>query len=245
MRAGTADHMILCSICRRENHHFATTCASCGGYLQNRTENLDLFATAWGVIERPLRTFRLIALSRRKNFAPFVAALAGIGLTFGLFWSVAAGEHTENAASLFIAGIVVGPFAGIALVLFYSLLVKAMTASRGSTLRFGNAFAVYSYALVPVVLTVIFLLPVEIIAFGRFFFTNHPTPYSLSPVVYVCLIGLDALCAAWTLSLLAAGTKVLLDASWKRSLVLFGLPLLLLAAGIAGGVRILLPGGGS
>ena len=235
--------MNTCSICQAENHHLAATCVSCGGYLQNRTENLDLFATSWTVIERPIRAFRMIALSRRKNFAAFVSAMAGIGFMFGLFWVIAAGEYAASGTSLFAAGVLVGPLFGMLLILFFAYLVKSMAASVGSAVSLKNAFAIYSYALVPVVFSVLFLLPVEIIAFGRFFFTLHPTPFSLRPLSYVTLIGLDGLCALWTLYLLWAGTKVLLDVTWRRAAVVFGLPLLLLAAGIVGGLRLLLPKG--
>jgi hypothetical protein len=235
--------MIVCSICNAENHHLAATCASCGGYLQNRTENLDLFATCWGVIERPARTFRMIALSRRKNFAAAVAALAGIGMVFALFWAVAAGEYAPSTLSLFVAGIAVGPAVGLLLLAFHALLVKAMAGTQGVPLGTKNAFAVYSYAMVPVALSVLVLLPVEIISFGRFFFTVQPSPYSLRPLAYVVLIGLDSLCALWTLLLLLAGTQVLLDVSWRRALVIVGVPLLLLLGGVIGAVRLFLAKG--
>ena len=60
---------------------------------------------------------------------------------------------------------------------------------------------------------------------------------------YAILIGLDALCAAWTFYLMGLGTNVLLNSSWKRSLVVLGVPLLLLLAGIVGCLRFLLPKG--
>ncbi len=235
--------MNTCPICQVQNHHLAVTCTSCGGYLQNRSENLDLFATAWTIIERPVRAFRMIALSRRKNFAAAVAALAGIGFAFGIFWVIGAGEYTSSAVNLFAAGTLLGPAVGMTVVLCFTMLVKAMAATQGSAVSVKNAFAIYSYALVPVVLSVLFLLPVEVIVFGRYFFFLHPTPYSLRPVAYVTLVGLDTLCALWTLYLLWAGTKVLLDLTWRRALIIFIVPLLLLVAGIIGGLRLVLPKG--
>jgi hypothetical protein len=237
--------MIRCAICKAENHHLAVLCTACGGYLQNRAENLDLFATCWEVVERPMRAFRGIALSRRKNFSSIVASLAGIAFVFAALWAIAAAEYTPNTFTIFAAGFLLGPVTGVLLLWALALLVKAMAAAQGLPLSARNAYAVYAYAMVPLVMTVLLILPLEVVAFGRFLFTAQPTPYSLRPMMYLALTGLDLLCALWTLALLIAGTRVLLDIAWRRAAVTLLVPLLLLLAGITGGLRLLLHKGGA
>jgi hypothetical protein len=237
--------MITCAICAAQNHHLAVVCVSCGGYLQNRAENLDLFATCWEVVERPMRAFRGIALSRRKNFSSIVASLAGVAFVFAAFWAIAAAEYASSTFTLFAAGFVLGPVTGVVLLAALALLVKAMAATQGLSLSMRNAYAVYAYATVPLILTVLLLLPLEVVAFGRFLFTAQPSPYSLRPVMYLVLTGLDLLCALWTLALLVAGTRVLLDVAWSRAVATLMVPLLLLLAGITAGLRLLLHKGGA
>lgn len=237
--------MIRCSICSAENHHLATVCAACGGFLQNRTENLDLFATCWSVLERPGRAFRTIALSRRKNGSTIVAAVSGIAMVFALFWAIAAAEYAPNTVSLFGAGFLSGVFVGPLMVLAYGVLFKAMATAQGRRVSLLNGYAVFSYALVPVLLSVILVFPLEIVAFGRYFFTAQPTPYSLRPMMYMVLVGLDALFSLWSLVLVCQGARVLLDASWSRTFLSVAVPLLLLGAGLTGCLRMFLPAGGA
>ena len=68
---------MLCPICQHENHHLAVVCVSCGSYLQTRVDNLDLFATAGKLIERPRQAFHAIAISRHKNYTILLATLSG------------------------------------------------------------------------------------------------------------------------------------------------------------------------
>jgi len=82
--------MITCPVCGTRNHHLTIVCGSCGGFIQGRVENLDLFSTIWKLIERPRAAFLSISLSRYKNYSTIVPSVAGIGLVFAFFWFIPA-----------------------------------------------------------------------------------------------------------------------------------------------------------
>ncbi len=206
--------MIHCPVCATPNHHLNIVCSSCGGFVQGRVDNLDLFSTIWKLIERPRAAFLAIALARYKNYSTIVSAVGGIGMVFAFFWFIKAGDFTSSAFNLLLGGFVAGPPAGVLLIATVSLFAAALIRSTGTPVRFRNLYAVLSYSLVPVLLSVVFVLPLEIFTFGRYFFSLNPPPWLLKPVSYYIFLSLGALVAGWTVFLAVTGMKVLLDCRW-------------------------------
>jgi hypothetical protein len=214
--------MITCPVCGTTNHHLSVTCVSCGGYVQGRVDNLDLFSTIWKLIEHPRAAFLSISLARYKNYTTIVPAIAGIGAVFAFFWYIKAGDITTSAFSLFAAGAVTGPPAGVLMLLTMALLVRGALRIGRTPVRFRNLYAVLSYSLVPVLLSVVFILPLEVFTFGRYFFSLNPPPWLIRPVSYYLFLSLDALVAAWTIVLAVTGLKVLIDCPWWKSAAIVG-----------------------
>lgn len=211
--------MITCPVCAAPNGDLDVVCVSCGGFLQQRIENLDLFATGWGLIERPARTFHTIAIARHKNFSLLLAAAAGIPLAFLFFRAVHAGEAAGGLLPIVAAALAAGPPAGIAAVLAGATAAWAAGAVTGAAVRWRNAFAVAAWGLLPVVMAGIVVVPLELLSFGEFLFSRNPGPSLLRPGTYLLLLGLDILFAAWALFLEAAGMRAVVGARpWWRAL---------------------------
>ena len=232
--------MIVCPVCNSSNHHLAVVCTSCGSFLQRKVDNLDLFETSWTVLESPRRGFRSIAIAHHKNYVFALSSLAGIGFAFTYFWLVKAGDVMTDLIGLLAAGISSGIIVGPFIVLLFSLILKVLTIFGRTKVGYRNLYAVSSYSLLPVVISVFTLLPVELLTFGTFMFSRNPSPYLLKPVSYIVILSLDGMCALWTIVLLATGMKVLLDSGWKRAwavafislLIFFGLLAELFSASI-------------
>lgn len=203
--------MIRCPVCSAENHHLAITCNKCGAFLQNKIEALDLFTTAWRVLERPTRTFHTISVSRHKNYSVFLSSIAGIGFLFTAFWIINAGGLTNSLPRFLGAGILFGLPLGVITVVLFSIVCIITARLMRIRVHFKNCYAVTSYALIPVVASVIFVLPLEIMTFGLHFFSKNPSPYLLKPTVYILLLILDGLFALWSLILIEIGIKKLTD----------------------------------
>ncbi len=211
---------MICAVCHTENNHLTIVCTTCGGFLQTRIENLDLFATAWGIVEHPRKTFHTIAIANHKNYAVILSALSGIAIAFFIFWCVKAAEYTDSLLSIIAAGTITGPFIGVATVLACAALVKISSSFTRVKASYWQMYALTSYALVPVLASAIFILPIELMTFGAWFFAKNPSPFVIKPVSYVILTGLDALFALWSLALLAIGWKTLLKASWAQVILI-------------------------
>jgi hypothetical protein len=91
---------------------------------------------------------------------------------------------------------------------------------------------------VPVLLSLILVLPIELLTFGMYMFTSNPHPAVIKPVSYYVLVGFDVLLGAWALILAVLGTRVVLRVSVMRSslaaVILLIVVVAILAAGTPG-----------
>lgn len=211
--------MIVCAVCHTENSHLAITCKRCGGFLQARIENLDLFSVAWKVLERPRKAFHIVAVAQHKNYSLLLSGIAGVGIVFFLFWSIEAGEYSESLINLMAAGFASGPLIGLLIVWSYAVCMRLISVFSNVRISLWQLYAVTSYALVPVVASVVFVLPIELMTFGLYFFTKNPSPYLLKPLSYVIMLILDGGFALWAFILLLVGTKTLFNGGWWMTIV--------------------------
>ncbi len=221
--------MILCSVCQTENDKYATICKKCGGFLQNRVPNLNLFDTLWRIIENPREAFRLIMLAEHKNYALFLYALCGISVAFSGFWYFRIGDRFENVLLLIFWALLIGVPLGIALCPIVSSFHWMLSKLLGGKASFRTSMGITSYALTPFTISLLLLLPIELMTFGMYLFTFNPHPIAIKPVSYIVLIGLNSVMILWAFILLITGTKVGNQISlWKSVLIiaiLYGLVL--------------------
>lgn len=216
------------------------TCSSCGGYLQTRVDTLDLFSTAWRVIERPFKAFHTIAIARHKNYVLLLSALAGLAIVFTLFWAITAARYAESTLNILIAGFVVGPLFGIVLLLFLSILIVTIARVFGFHTRMKGTFAVVAYASIPWVFIGLFIFPVEVLTFGTYLFSNNPSPYTIKPLSFIVLLILHGTFALWNLLLLLVGIRVLCDASWQKAIAIWSISIAIICGIFYGTLQLLL-----
>ncbi len=233
--------MLSCPVCQTMNDHLAITCKSCKSFLQQRIENLDLFSTIWDVIERPGKAFRTIALANHKNYVFLLSAVAGIAFVFTLEWLIKAGEYTDSLIALVGAGFVIGPIFGIIALLFLSLFGVSLGRVLGLKMTVRNTLAVLSYAMLPHVIRLIFILPIELMTFGLYFFTKNPSAYQIRPTSYVLLIGLDGLLSMWGCILIFLGIRSLTEASMPKAFVILLLMVIIVGGITAGSLHLITP----
>ncbi len=221
--------MITCPICRRENHHLAVTCAGCGGFLQQRVETLDLFATLGRLIESPRRTFHTIGVARHKNYTTLLSMAIGWPLIFAVFWIAKAGEHAPSFLHLLLAGLATGPLAGLVSFLFVACVMAICTRLLRRRVSFRNAFALLAYGFMPHLFVLVFLLPVVFLSFGLYFFTGNPAPQMLRPFSFYAIAALYVGFTLWTVILLLVGMREMSGAGWRISAIAVLLPMVLYA----------------
>lgn len=200
--------MVLCSVCNTENDEYATICIKCGSFLQNRIPNLDLFNILWRIIENPRKAFRIIVLAEHKNYALLLYVLFGMSIAFSFFWYFRIGDRFENILHLILWAIMIGvPLGGVLCPIissFHWILSKLATGKA----TFRNSMGITSYSLMPLILSLLLLLPIELMTFGMYLFTFNPHPFAIKPISYIVLIGLNVLLMLWVFLLLIIGTNV-------------------------------------
>ena len=221
--------MILCSVCQTENDQYITICKKCGGFLQNRVPNLDLFDTLWKIIESPREAFRLIMVAEHKNYALFLYALGGINIIFSGLWYFRIGDRFADVLHLIFKALLIGVPLGIVLCPIVSFFHWMMSTLLGGKASFRTSMGITSYALTPITMSLFLLLPIGLMTFGMYLFTFNPHPMAIKPVSYIVLIGLNVVMILWVLILLIIGTNVGNQISLWRSVlivaILYGLVL--------------------
>jgi hypothetical protein len=212
--------MIRCPNCGIENGDLGVVCVRCGSFLQARVATLDLFTTAWQLIEAPRKAMRRVVAAVHKNYTIFLSSFYGIGLAFFLLWVLNLGELFENLVYLLFTAILIGPALGIIHIFLAGLIGVLAGRLWGIRMRFGNVFGVAAYATVPEILSIALVLPIELLTFGLYMFSNNPSPLVIKPFPYVVFMILDGLAILWSLTLFTIGIRTLGIASFIKAAII-------------------------
>jgi hypothetical protein len=209
--------MVQCPACAFENDEFATICSKCRAFIQNRVPNLNFFDTSWGILESPFKTFRLIGIAEHKNYSGFLICCFGIAVSFTAAWYLKIGVFFETLLDLipfmFGVGVILGGIFAAVLPVIHHKATKI----AGAEARVRQSYGVLAYSFVPILLSLILILPIELLTFGMYMFTSNPHPAVIKPVSYYVLLGCDTLLATWTVVLVFVGTRTVQRASVTRS----------------------------
>ena len=210
--------MISCSVCAHSNDDLDTICASCGSFIQDRIPNLDFFATLWELVESPNKAFHRIIRAEHKNYVLFLMFFLGIAAAFTLLWARHAGNEFDNLLYIVLLGFVLGlgmtyPV-GLALVFVLHWFMKLL-GGRGVL---KNTYAVLGWSLMPIMLSVVIVLPIELAAIGLRLFSTNPSPMEIKPVVFIVLFAFEMFAIAWSMSLARVGLSIAHKISPLKSL---------------------------
>jgi|WetSurMetagenome_2_1015567.scaffolds.fasta_scaffold272603_1 hypothetical protein len=211
--------MLICPVCGVENGDLDVVCKSCKGFMQAKVDTLDLFSTVWGLLEQPRRTFRRIALAKSKNYVILLSAALGVAIVYLYFWYWQVAVHIPSLVTLLGIGLLVGPPLGNVFVALCGAVIGFILRARGINLTSRNTRAVLAYACVPLVASLLVVMPLEIAIFGSYFFDNNPPPMVINPVAYIGLVGLDALAGVWSVILLMLGLRYAAGTPWIVSII--------------------------
>jgi hypothetical protein len=160
------------------------------------------------MVENPAEAFRKIIIAEHKNFVLFLSLFLGLAAVFGMMWAKQSGNLFDNLFPLLLYGTVLGLVSGIPL--FYLLcgvMHGAAKVLKGKA-SFKVTYGIVGWSLVPVMFSVVFILPLELSSLGLIFFSSNPTAHEVKPVVTSVLVGLDGLFVLWTVILGAYGMAV-------------------------------------
>lgn len=179
-------------MCETDNLDLAVRCSSCGSILQDSVKALDLFTTIFNIWRYPDATLRKIILASHRNYSLVLAALEGIGLSFlALYIIKAADIYSVQFGRLLIIGSILGLVVFLPAV--YAFGGVSFVALRGwrSGASLKGFLSSIIYALHPLAIGTVLLVPMQVAVFGSFLFSNNPSPQVINPVSFYFLAFLD------------------------------------------------------
>ena len=201
--------MITCPICQTQNNHLTSICMKCGGYLQTKVDNINLFETLWTLIEHPSKAFKNIAMAKHKNYIVLLAFLSGIDLSFLLLWFWNVYDRLEDSKVFLLAGSGGGILFGLIFITIISLFVLSLAKIFKVKTLFRNVWSVVSFSFVPLIYAFIFLMPVKLLAFGINYFSTNPSPETLNQFVYDLLLIIEGSMISWAAILFIIAVKTI------------------------------------
>ncbi len=79
-----------------------------------------------------------------------------------------------------------------------------------------NTYAVFGWSLIPIMLSVSIILPIELASIGLRLFSTNPSPMEIKPVVYIVLMFFDVFTVLWSINLARVGLSIAHNISaWK------------------------------
>ncbi|MBI5214643.1 MAG: YIP1 family protein [Ignavibacteriae bacterium] len=211
--------MITCPVCNTSNHHLKISCVSCGSYIQQKVDTLDLFGTIWKLIETPKKAFHAIAIATHKNYSLLLGSLSGYAFVALIFWLIKAGDIANHIVELMLAWLAVSPVVGLIIFFLNLFFLRILMRATGNVVSFRNLMGVVSYSFVPLIISAFLILPIEVITFGIFLFTKAPNPFTLLPQSAIFLFSFDAILSLWSFLLYVIGIRTLLDCSLGKALL--------------------------
>jgi hypothetical protein len=133
-------------------------------------------------------------------------------------------------------GLVLGGMFALVLPFLHQKITKVL----GARAIVRQSYGVLAYSFVPILLSLILVLPIELLTFGMYMFTSNPHPAVIKPVSYYVLVGFDALLGGWAFILAVLGTRVVQRVSVMRSSLAVVILLLVMIAILAAGAPGLL-----
>jgi hypothetical protein len=214
-------------------------CSSCGGLLQQRAKTLDLFATLFNVWRYPDFTFRKIILAEHRNYAFLIALFEAVGMSFLFLFTVKAGDiFSIELIRLLSTGLGFAVAAYLPFLYLFCLLSYFLSRASQTGASLRGFMAGMIYAMHPIAVSAIVILPLEVAVFGPYVFSNNPSPLTINPAPFYllgildCLLGFAAIMFVARLSKLLFGTR-------KKAIIFVGIFFILFIVSVELTKRIL------
>ena len=211
---------ILCPICHVENSALDYRCMKCGAFIQDRVPAVDLFATIFQLFDNPRAAFMRIARSEQKNYTYTLFFFSGYALSAIIAMIGRLGNEEMNFIILLGLFILCAPVAGLVLMPCIStlafLLLKYFWQAPAS---FRNVSMMLAYSMIPIVISSVFVLPVEFALFGNYLFSDNPAPWIFKPTEFYLLASIDIIATGWSIFLVTLSFRSVYSLRLVKSIV--------------------------
>jgi hypothetical protein len=200
---------VICKNCSSENPIHTHICSNCKYFFRDRVYNINIWETVEQIIEAPGKAFLKIVYSEHKNFIVFLSFLLGLRiLVLSRFVSVPISNLTISTTPL-ILSYLISLSSIVILFLLSSSIIMYILNKTGYKVRFRDIYTLNIYSNIPNLFAVIILLPIELIVFGDYLFSNNPNPFQVKPTIAYILSSIEFGMLIWAFILNVIALNVL------------------------------------
>lgn len=192
---------VICKNCSAENPVYSHTCGNCRYFIRDRVYNINIWETIGQIIESPGTAYKKVIYSEHKNFIVFLTFLLALRyLILSRFVSVPLSEATISSTPL-LTGYLITLAATTGFLLAFAFIAKVVFNSSNYKVRIRDIYALNVYSNIPNFFAVLFLLPIELVIFGDYIFSNNPTPFQMKPLFAYVLAAVEVGLIIWSILL--------------------------------------------
>jgi hypothetical protein len=186
-------HFTNCSSCGTVNSRHRHICSNCKAYLRERIVNIDLWDTVLGLLESPVKTYNNIIFAENKNFLILFLLFITLKLIIiSKFISILTLYRETTISSFILLALSILTILLIIISLF-SWLLQIILKKKHIDIRFKDNFSIITFSLFPLIASLFFLFPFEIMLYGDYLFLLSPSPFDIKPLPAYIFFSLEIL----------------------------------------------------
>lgn len=202
---------VICKNCSAENPLYAHICSKCKYFLRDKVYNIDIWETIGQVIESPAKAFLKIIYAEYKNFIVFLTFFFSIRiLVLSRFTSLFIAESPISTTPIIISFMLTLTATTIFL-LVLSSISSLILRKVGYSVRFKDVYSLNIYSNIPNIFSIFILLPIELIVFGDYLFSNNPSPFQVKASLAYILAAFEIGILLWSFILNYKANKILTE----------------------------------
>ena len=202
---------VICKNCSEKNPLYAHICSKCKYFLRDKVYNVDIWVTIGQIIESPTKAFLKIIFAEHKNFIVFLTIFFALRiLVLSRFTSLFFTDSSTSAAPIIISYLI--SLTASAIIYFVLSYISSVVLNRWEYIvRFKDVYSLNIYSNIPNILALFILLPIELIVFGNYLFSNNPNPFQVKETFAYILSSFELGIILWSVILNYKAMKTLIN----------------------------------
>lgn len=208
-------NMISCRICGKENFFESLKCSSCNALIRERVSSINLGETTLYLLLEPKFAIQRVFLSEKKNYLSLLLFLFSLKLTFITFYLIKITDLelvTLNLPQFIILSIIVH-LTIIHLISFFAKIF--IQATEKIKIKYKNYLALYVYSFLYFSISLLILIPIEIMQFGLYLFSSNPSIFEINKTKSYLLLFLELTMIFYSFYLFVKSNNLIINSRLK------------------------------
>lgn len=208
-------NMISCRICGKENFFENLKCSSCNALIRERVPSINLGETTLYLLIEPKFAIQRVFLSEKKNYLSLLLFLFSLKLTFITFYLIKITDLELVTLNLpqFIILFIIVHLTIIHLISFFAKIF--IQATEKIKIKYKNYLALYVYSFLYFSISLLILIPIEIMQFGLYLFSSNPSIFEINKTKSFLLLFLELIMILYSFYLFVRSNNLIINNGLK------------------------------